>query len=52
VIGAFAQPVAASQVSVVQALLSSHEIGAYSQPLSGLQLSVVQALSSLQVTGS
>jgi hypothetical protein len=42
------QPVTASHVSVVQALLSLHgAIGVYAQPVVGLQVSVVQALLSL-----
>jgi hypothetical protein len=48
--GALMQPVAESQLSVVQALPSLQDVGVVVQPVAGLQLSVVQALPSLQVT--
>jgi hypothetical protein len=51
VIGVKTQPVAESQVSVVQALLSLQAIGVKTQPATASQVSVVQALLSLQVMG-
>src|SRR3990172_6348941 len=47
-IGVWTHPVAGSQASVVQALLSLQTIGVNTHPLAALQVSVVHALLSLQ----
>src|SRR6266571_2947287 len=49
--GVNTHPVAGSQVSVVQALLSLQVMGVNTHPVAGSQVSVVQALLSLQVMG-
>src|SRR5437867_235821 len=50
-IGVNTHPVAGSQVSVVQVLLSLQVMGVNTHPVAGLQVSVVHALLSLQVMG-